>query len=211
MKRNEYGIPIHLQEEIVYSLKIAKKIFDANNIKYWLEAGTLIGAVREGRVLLWDNDGDISFDIKDAKKIYTLKSEFKKYGLQLKGFISYRIVNRNKRHCVCIMPSHVQKGYYVKTRNAFAELYNWIEKRHIPLERFDFSFAINFLSRIKAYNFIRGKVEWIFPLRRIEFYGELFFVPRCSDNYLTFRFGNWRKSDKYLCDRKRGMKYHKRF
>ncbi|PIE81085.1 MAG: lipopolysaccharide cholinephosphotransferase, partial [Candidatus Delongbacteria bacterium] len=48
-------------------LEVAKKmlvdstnILEENNIKYILEAGTLLGIVRENRLLPWDNDIDIT-------------------------------------------------------------------------------------------------------------------------------------------------------
>ena len=35
-------------------------ICDECNLNYWLEGGTLLGIFREGRLLPWDNDIDIS-------------------------------------------------------------------------------------------------------------------------------------------------------
>lgn len=42
-----------------YSFKLAIKILKENNIHFWLCHGTLLGAIRENRLLPWDHDIDI--------------------------------------------------------------------------------------------------------------------------------------------------------
>ena len=38
-----------------------------HRINYFLEGGTLLGIVRDGDLLPWDHDVDISIDYSDAK------------------------------------------------------------------------------------------------------------------------------------------------
>jgi len=50
-------------------LKKVTNILDDNNIDYWLEGGTLLGVIRENRLLPWDNDLDISMKEEELSKL----------------------------------------------------------------------------------------------------------------------------------------------
>lgn len=209
-EKNEYRISKILQGKIVYALKIVKKIFDENDVHYWLEGGTLIAAMRDTYILPWDNDGDISIDIKDIKYVHSLKKEFEKYGLSLHGFLSYKVMY-DKTHLVCIMPSHIVKKYYVKTHNYFAILYNFLDLHGFPVEKIPTHPLLSLFGIFKEYAFIRGKKEWVQPFAYVEFCEEMYPIPCEPDKYLTFRFGDWRTEDKYISDTKIGNRYHKRW
>ena len=51
------------------------KILDANNVRYWLQGGTLLGAIRHGGFIPWDDDIDIDVPCEQYKEmIKILKS-----------------------------------------------------------------------------------------------------------------------------------------
>jgi len=69
---------------LIENLGIIKSILDKNGIAFWLDWGTLLGAIREGGIIPWDNDLDIGVFKKDLKKIISVMPEIKKAGFHLK-------------------------------------------------------------------------------------------------------------------------------
>ena len=55
---------------LIENLCIIKDIFDAYGVIFWLDWGTLLGAIREGKIIEWDTDLDIGVFADDFKKIY---------------------------------------------------------------------------------------------------------------------------------------------
>jgi lipopolysaccharide cholinephosphotransferase len=55
---------LRMLEMLIFIDTICKK----NNLTYWLDGGTLLGAVRHGGFIPWDDDTDICMPAKDAEK-----------------------------------------------------------------------------------------------------------------------------------------------
>ena len=51
-------------------------ILEDNNIAYWIDYGTLLGAARDGKIITWDNDADIGCYTEDYAKIRDLMIKF---------------------------------------------------------------------------------------------------------------------------------------
>lgn len=74
-----------VKKELVNLLKIANDFLNENNIKYTIIAGTLLGAVRHGGFIPWDDDIDIAM----------CRSEYEKFIEVLKRR------NNSINNCVC--------------------------------------------------------------------------------------------------------------
>lgn len=68
IKNNDFELQL-IQKANNYLLKEFKRICDKNGIKYWLDWGTLLGAVRHGGFIPWDDDVDVSMTRADYEKI----------------------------------------------------------------------------------------------------------------------------------------------
>lgn len=70
------------EKTLLKYLKQIKTILDKHNIEYWLDEGTLLGAVREKKFIEWDHDIDLSVWYSDLEEVKAVFSEIEKLGIQ---------------------------------------------------------------------------------------------------------------------------------
>ena len=56
------------QLEQLEMLKIVAEICDRHGLTYWLDAGSLLGAVRHGGFIPWGEDLDLAIPLEDFKR-----------------------------------------------------------------------------------------------------------------------------------------------
>ncbi|XP_048581974.1 uncharacterized protein RP689 [Nematostella vectensis] len=81
---DECYLPQDKLNNLRYAIKTICETMDAHNMTYWLDYGTLVGAVRRGDVLPWDGDADISF-LRDQEKYVVHEELIKIHGIQSNG------------------------------------------------------------------------------------------------------------------------------
>lgn len=88
---------------------VAKKL-NQHGIVWWLEFGSMLGAVREGKRIEWDEDYDIGFWIKDCPRVFMALHELNEYGLVCNGNLHLGVANKNGEHYICISAHKVIKN-----------------------------------------------------------------------------------------------------
>ena len=81
---------------LLYLLKNIIKELTKNDITYWIDGGTLLGAVRHNGIIPWDDDVDISISELDAERLWDIRDEFKKYNYKLvQTFFGFKLFPLN--------------------------------------------------------------------------------------------------------------------
>lgn len=90
-----------LHNELLNILEEFKRVCEQFNLTWWVDSGTLLGAIREGKIIDWDDDIDVMMPREDYNKLLSLQHEFKQpFKLQTPLTDAYydfmiRVINTN--------------------------------------------------------------------------------------------------------------------
>ena len=174
------------------ALQIMDKIFKEHDITYWLDCGTLLGAVREGSYIKWDLDIDISIFFKDVLRVYFLKKEFRKYGYEFKGLPKPGIC-KGKAHLICIITVKIQNGRLVQMFgwNLITKLGYFVNKYIKSGFIYQSLFLLSILISAKRLKW--GEYKWLGNFAYVKMCGDYYPIPEHVEEYLTYRYGyDWR-------------------
>ncbi len=217
-------------------LKIINKLSKEYHLIYWIDGGTLLGAVRHKGYIPWDSDTDICMPRDDYNKIIPLlKKAFDNTDIQVREYYRCKSVKKiNYQICLCNKHGEKKYGvdifpidYYHKSDLNDDERYEitkqiklcskTIQKKALSNEEF-----LKNVNKVRTlaqelqkkyilknnsknpqngalytgteYGWIAPKYfVWnynkIFPLKEIEFEGEIFNCPNDIKDYLVNYYG----------------------
>lgn len=169
--------------KILDLLKIGVNFLEKNNITYWLDGGTLLGAQRNNKFIPWDDDADLAIPIDSYIK---LKQIIKKYPLSVENDIKYRICDEFNIKFMEMMNKDDNFSFLIKI---------------YPKENIDvFIDLILYITDGKTYypnssiwkNRYFYKVENIYPLKKINFENNLFWCVNKPEQYLNSGYHFWK-------------------
>lgn len=168
--------------------EIAKKalrdtcgLLDKHRIPYVLEGGTLLGIIRENRLLPWDNDVDITVTDDQLVKINKLK-----WHLMMMG---YEIKLRRAKEDMPHFPIGTVRLVKVRKIKVFSENLGILDifvKRKVDDKYFWIVGQHEHVLKSVASHFYEKRTRYLFD-------GYSYQVPEQYEEYLTCRYGNWRE------------------
>ena len=187
-----------LDEDNVYSisrlLKKTTKFFDENNIEYWLDGGTLLGAVRDNKFIPWDDDADIGITEQTYYKLRNIMLKMKEKEIDGKKFHVNKELKLKFRENT--LPEFrildKSKDFYM------VKVYNYKDKKIKNNDVF-----IDIIVYYKSGNrYISNHKEWerryyyneneMYPLKKIDFEGRKYNIINEPEKYLNRGYFFWK-------------------
>jgi phosphorylcholine metabolism protein LicD len=160
-------------------------VMEKFDIPYVLEAGTLLGIVRENRLLPWDDDVDITITRHDSDKFLRNLDAFRKLGYKVRVKRYQRDLKYFKKgELRMIKIKHFSLPFFqsdvcvdVFVKKLIGDEYYWTVGVHKPVLK----------SVPRRFYEERGKLEYR---------GKTYSVPADYEGYLTEHYGDWKTPKK---------------
>lgn len=151
--------------------KTARHVFnnlDEAGIRYWLEAGSLLGAMRSGDILPWDHNVDVGFIREDLHRSSWLKKAKDKPVVDTKGFLWEKATEGN-----------FYRVHYSKTNRIHVNLFPFYSKNGTMTKD----------SWFTSHKRMEFPENFLHPMSSIEFAGRSVPSPNNIRDFLELKFG----------------------
>ena len=189
-KYDIYNVTINdkTDKKIMQFLTDVVTIIKKSGIKYWLEGGTCLGAIRDGKLIPWDHDLDVGIEYTNKESIDSLiKNLKKKYYLKIREF-------PNLNEVWNLGPYRLIKIYQRK---------HIIFHEELCLDIFIFyKHKLNNNTSKMVYKYVVFNKNGYHPskyldtVKSIDFYGSKFNVPNNVEEWLQTKYGSDWKTPK---------------
>lgn len=168
-----------LQKEMLEILLLFKTIADNHKISYWLDYGTLLGAVRHAGFVPWDSDVDVSIMEDDLPYLAEILNEELPDEYEFVAFWLDRVYRIRKKD---------------SASQAFMDIYPYLIYGRDSENNYKIRMRHGGDNpKVKTYRPHRPFPSSIlFPQSEVEFCGYVFKAPNDTDAYLRLKYGNYR-------------------
>lgn len=161
-------------------LQIISDLFDKHNIKYWIISGTLLGSVRHGEIVPWDDDADIGVMESDITKILYLNDHLKAFGYE-------------------IVPSwKIYKFRKIGIEYPFIDIFCFIKEEN--------KYVMNHKDLRDTWPNEYYLEDELFPLKKYKFANMYLYGPQYPIEHLDRIYKGWRTIGRQTTDHKSGKR-----
>lgn len=139
------------QNKLIKLLKDVTDILTENKITYWIDGGTLLGAVRSGGQMEHDDDNDLGIFNSDYKNLVSLSNQFIEKGYKVK----------QENNIFKIYTDNLMENKYRYSRNPCLDIFCWHEEKKI-IKLYDPNLA-------KIWKQCYHKVKDFYPLKEYKY------------------------------------------
>jgi phosphorylcholine metabolism protein LicD len=164
------------KKKILDLMDKAVNFLDNNDIEYWLDSGTLLGAIRNTKFIPWDDDVDLAIPPKSQIQIHKICEKYES------------IIYNNKTYFIC--PTYNIK---ILIGGSIIKIFNNDDKylEFIDLICYYKKFN-NFCSIMFEYNGEIYNIKDVYPLKKIKFENKYYKSVNNPIPYLNSAYWFWR-------------------
>jgi len=178
-------LPKEYRDKLKDMFKIVLDFFNVNNIEYWIDGGTLLGCVREGGQITYDDDVDLGLDTKNYFKfIKVMRSLEDQFEIREQPDGVIKIVDNSN----CYIRDTVNGP--TEPRLACIDLFHYVEKKKQFL-------LVHPKNRERFKNCIYEKKD-LYPLKEYNYHDLKVKGAHNPEPYLSNYYGNWKEKIVYL-------------
>jgi len=186
------------KQKYVDCLNAIKEVFNRNDIDYWLDYGTLWGAIRDNAIMEFDNDVDVGVWLSDVPKISQTKREFRELGYDLRvnpNHLNYVVHDLyTGEHLGCILFRTIVDGYAIRIH--FKPWCKILKLAKYGSGGWLIKTAWKIIISLAWYDDmeVSGKWEHMDGFRTIYFYNKYHKIPCHAKDYLDwmYPYRDWR-------------------
>lgn len=195
-------------------------ILDHCSVQYWLDQGSLLGAIRDGNFFSWDHDIDIGVlhdDIKGKENLIVNKLRGMGCIVTISGYaikvtslyrdsvksVDLRIYKKNKENLLAeLRSSFGDSKIYYKIRYFKWKMIVYLHRINHKFNTRIMGWLIDLIVRFLNFSIEKNKSRIVFfkvdsryfiDFTEINLYNRKFTVPVLHNEYLEFKYGeNWK-------------------
>ncbi|MFX0052910.1 MAG: LicD family protein [Candidatus Hermodarchaeota archaeon] len=207
------------EERVIENLREVKEVFEKHDVVFWLDQGTLLGAIRDGKLIEWDLDVDLGTWYKNVTQITSSFAEFKKRGFNVVLNKKQAVMTIQKLDCNINVVLYREKGNFAwmvwiltgekKIRNILKRCLNVSNLRMYAKKEGTFARKSKYFSSLLPF-ILKGlitDIAWLLlhrfgcivpvvipkryfeELSTMQFYGIEFKIPSDFEKHLVYKYG----------------------
>ena len=176
-----------VQHEMLRLLSIVDKACQSLNITYWLDAGTLIGAIRHQGFIPWDDDIDIAMIKSDYLKLI----EYLDTNLDYTNDEAFLIYSKDKKYHHCC-------NYLASNKTCFGRIKGIVGAFPIKLDIRPLNVIENTTEAIKKNKILRDKANYI--LYGKQYFPDKWKIEELKNKKRQIEFLEWYNKEYGLSD-----------
>ncbi|QKF72292.1 LicD family protein [Aliarcobacter faecis] len=178
---------IQIAEQLMFDIA---ELFNQNDIVYHVDHGTLLGIIRDNKILPWDIDIDFAVPALEIEKIKKLLSSY------LPSYKNEYCEDNNWK--IDIKIRDIVIGNEEKELPMILTIYNSISTSNINNEVLGLDLAFKYEHNDTLYWMVskrrlNSKKEICFPAKEYIFKNKIIKIPNDEVIYLEKLYGNWKK------------------